>query len=200
MKGKLVMKNRNITFMSNAEQSNLANNHSESERSQIMRQMTMFAQRVCSMLCGAFFVGAFVLTLVAIPSGASAFTFTTIDPPGATATGAYRINARGQIVGNFIDVSGTSHGFLLDKGTFTTIDVPGATITDAWEINARGQIVGQYEDTGDTFHGVLLDRGTLTAIDVPGATETIPTGINNHGQIVGLYVDVSGTTHGFTAQ
>jgi len=62
----------------------------------------MFAQRVCSMLGGAFFVGAFVLTLVAIPSGASAFTFTTIDPPGATQTVAAATNARGQIVGFYI--------------------------------------------------------------------------------------------------
>ena len=98
------------TILSNAEQSNLANNHLESERSQIVRQMTMFAQRVCSML-GAFFVGAFVLTLVAIPSGASAFTFTTIDVPGATATIAFGINNRGQIVGLYADVSGALHGF-----------------------------------------------------------------------------------------
>src|SRR6266480_4314731 len=142
MKGKLVMKNRNITFMSNAEQSNLADNHSESERSQIMRQMTMFALRACSMLGGAFFVGAFVLTLVAIPSGASAFTFTTIDVPGAAFTGAGTINNRGQIVGTYF--SGP-HGFLLDKGTFTTIDVPGAASTFAAGINDRGQIVGAYE-------------------------------------------------------
>jgi len=86
-------------------------------------------------------VGAFVLTLAAIPSGASAFTFTTIDVPGATFTIAIGINARSQIVGHYRDASGTEHGFLLDKSTFTTIDVPGATSTNAFGINARGQIV-----------------------------------------------------------
>jgi uncharacterized membrane protein len=192
------MKNRKITFMSNAEQSNLANNHSESERSQIMRQMTMFAQRVCSMLGGAFFVSAFVLTLVAIPSGASAFTFTTIDVPGATFTGAGTINNRGQIVGSYIDVSGF-HGFLLDKGTFTTIDVPGATSTEAGGINARGQIVGFYSEASGAEHGYLLDKGTFTMIDVPGATFTEANGINARGQIVGDYGDAGGT-HGFRAQ
>jgi probable HAF family extracellular repeat protein len=141
------------TILSNAEQSNLANNHSQSERSQIMRQMTMFAQRVCSMLGGAFFVGAFVLTLVAIPSGASAFTFTTIDVPGATFTGASGINDHGQIVGFYDDVSGTEHGFLLDRGIFTTIDVPGATSTHALGINAHAQIVGLFTDAGGTVHG-----------------------------------------------
>ena len=161
-----------------------------------MRQMTMFAQRVCSMLGGAFFVGAFVLTLVAIPSGASAFTFTTIDVPGATFTGAGTINNRGQIVGSYIDVSGF-HGFLLSKGTFTrstTIDVPGATSTRAFEINEPGQIVGDYDDA---LHGFLLDNGTFTTIDVPGATFTQAVGINNRGQIVGGYGDASGTFHGF---
>src|SRR6266542_1662032 len=115
-----------------------------------MRQMTMFAQRVSSMLVGAFFVGAFTLTLVATPSAAFAFTFTTIDVPGATATSADRINARGQIVGWYRDARGTLHGFLLDKGTFTTIDPPGSTLTDAFDINARGQIVGAYREASGT--------------------------------------------------
>ena len=162
-----------------------------------MRQMTMFALRACSMLGGAFFVGAFVLTLVAIPSGASAFTFTTIDVPGATFTGAGTINNRGQIVGTYF--SGP-HGFLLDKGTFTTIDVPGATFTEAEGINNRGQIVGTYTDAGGTEHGFLLDKGTFTTIDVPGATLTEANGINARGQIVGTYEDAGGTFHGFRAQ
>ena len=36
-----------------------------------MRQMTMFAQRVCSMLVGAFFVGAFAFTVLATSPAAS---------------------------------------------------------------------------------------------------------------------------------
>ena len=120
-----------------------------------MRQMTMFAQRLCSMLVGAFFVGAFALTLAAIPSGASAFTFTTIDVPGATLTNAIGINAHGQIVGLFRDAGGVFHSFLLDKGTFTTIDVPGATFTIAIGINARGQIVGEFVDAGGAVHGFV---------------------------------------------
>jgi len=38
-------------------------------------------------------------------------TFTTIDVPGAVATFGRGINARGDIVGNYIDGTGT-HGFL----------------------------------------------------------------------------------------
>jgi probable HAF family extracellular repeat protein len=64
--------------------------------------------------------------------------FTPIDVPGTAGTQAGAINRRGQIVGFFIDTTGTFHGFLLDQGTFTRIDVPGATATLATEINDRG--------------------------------------------------------------
>jgi uncharacterized membrane protein len=193
------MKTRSTSSVSNAEQSNLANNHSQSERSQIMKQMTIFAQRVCSMLGGAFFLGAFVLALAAIPSGASAFTFTTIDVPGATLTNAIGINAHGQIVGGFADAGGAFHGFLLDGGTFTTIDVPGATFTAAFGINNRGQISGFYVDVSGTEHGFLLDKGIFATIDVPGAMSTSALAMNARGQIVGIFADAGGTVHGFVA-
>jgi hypothetical protein len=38
--------------------------------------------------------------------------FTTIDPPGSTSTQAIGINAVGQIVGDYMDASGTFHGFV----------------------------------------------------------------------------------------
>jgi probable HAF family extracellular repeat protein len=141
-----------------------------------------------------------VLPAVAvIPSGAFAFTFTTIDVPGATLTNAIGINAHGQIVGAFTDAGGAFHSFLLDEGTFTTIDPPGATGgTEAGGINAHGQIVGEFSDASGQ-HGFLLDEGTFTTIDVPGATTTLAVTINNRGQIVGFY-DVSGTEHGFLAE
>src|SRR5262245_40494655 len=100
------MKTQTTSSISNAEQSNLGNSRSESERSQIMRQATMFAQRLWSILGGAFFVGAFAFIVLATSSGANAFTFTTIDVPGATHTSANRINARSQIVGGYIDAAG----------------------------------------------------------------------------------------------
>src|SRR5439155_10543944 len=144
------MKTQTTSLTSNAEQSNSANNDSESERSHVMRQITVFAQRASSLLVGTFFVGAFAFTVLATSPGAIAFTFTTIDVPGATGTGAARSNAVGQIVGGYTDASGMGHGFLLDKGTFITIDFPAATGTTTFGINAAGQIVGIYGDAGDT--------------------------------------------------
>src|SRR5712692_4360494 len=43
-------------------------------------------------------------------------------PGGSTQTQAWDINNSGQIVGEYLDGSGDSHGFLLNGGVFTTID------------------------------------------------------------------------------
>jgi probable HAF family extracellular repeat protein len=49
--------------------------------------------------------------------------FTSIDFPGADATGAVGINDSGQIVGRFIK-NGVDHGYLLSNGSFSQIDFP----------------------------------------------------------------------------
>ncbi len=52
-------------------------------------------------------------------------TFTTIDFPGASATFPSGINPGGDIVGDYDDSAGVSHGFLLREDSFTTFDFPG---------------------------------------------------------------------------
>lgn len=143
-------------------------------------------------------------------------SFTIIDDPNATIiprfgpntnTSARGINAAGQIVGGYLDASG-SHGFVRDAaGSFTTIDDPKATNdtgasgnlpgTGATSINDAGQIVGTYNDTSGT-HGFLRDVvGNFISLDDPNATlSTAPSGINAACQIVGNYRDASGD-HGF---
>jgi len=101
------------------------------------------------------------LLLTAAPAFAQ-YTFTSFDvncaaaavscPAGLTPGGVARqtasrgINARGDIVGFYIDTAGSQHGFLLHDGTFTTIDFPvaGVRANSANGINAQGEIVGQY--------------------------------------------------------
>ena len=72
--------------------------------------------------CGAVAVGLFLGT--AGPAKAE-YVFTTIDVPGSTFTIAYGINASGEIVGQYRDAGGVTHGFLLSGGVYTTLDVPG---------------------------------------------------------------------------
>jgi uncharacterized membrane protein len=87
------------------------------------------------------------------------YRYTAIDVPDASWTQAYRINARGVIVGTFQDPDGL-HGFVLRRGSLETIDVvgavgvftqlelPGAVMSGGWEINARGTVVGHYIPSG----------------------------------------------------
>src|SRR5438270_911714 len=126
-----------------------------------------------------------VLATLPISVGLSAQQFTTIDVPGATATFALSTNPPGDIVGDYQDSRGNSHGFLLSKGKLTTIDFPGALGTLAFGINPQGEIVGLYFDSSGNGHGFLLSNGTFTTIDVPGATFTAAESITPQGGIVG---------------
>ena len=120
------------------------------------------------------------------PPPAEGYTYETIDPPGSFDTFVRGINARGDIVGRFLDATGAAHGFLLSDGLFTTIDFPGATRTLANGINARGEIVGIHDS-----HSFLLRRGTFTTFDFPSAAGTGARAINNAGDIVGFYSETA---------
>jgi uncharacterized membrane protein len=126
--------------------------------------------------------------------------FSTLDYPGVTASEAFSINKKGEIVGAFADSSGYLHGYKLVSGVFTQLDVPGAKgTTVALGVNNSGDIVGMYADpvTGNA-DGYLLSGGTYTSIIVPGATYTYTEGINNAGVIAGYYFDSTMNSHGFT--
>src|SRR5205823_6420676 len=89
-------------------------------------------------------------------------SFTPIDVPGSSFTQPESINDAGQIVGSFVNSTGT-HGFLDARGSVTPIDVPGASFTEAHDINNAGQIVAVFF-AGTGRHGFLA---TPTAEPVP---------------------------------
>jgi probable HAF family extracellular repeat protein len=126
-------------------------------------------------------------------------SFFIISDPAATSTHARGINDYFQIVGNFLDSTGT-HSFFFDRVNWTTLDDPfAARGTFAQKVNNLGQIVGYYTDSNGTDHGffysgIYSDR-TFRTIDL-GQYGTHVRGINNQGQLVGDYTDASGT-HGF---
>src|SRR5215471_13889150 len=90
---------------------------------------------------------------------------------------AFKINDRGDVVGQYFDDAGFGHGFLLHKGVLTTLDFPGASDTYAFGINASGTVVG-YWDVLDAngnllaVHGYTWKGGSFTQFDFPGATDT----------------------------
>ena len=102
------------------------------------------------------------ILLLAAPAFAQQYTYVSFDvgcdavalscptglAPGrvATQTSARGINARGDIVGFYVDLTGKQHGFLLQDGLYSTIDFPlaGVRASIANGINAQGEVVGQY--------------------------------------------------------
>jgi len=83
-----------------------------------------------------------------------------IDGPQAIGTFPEGMNAKGEIVGGYVDSSGT-HGFFRSrKGKFITLTIPNATSSDARAINVHGTITGTYSVMNGNSHGfVLLHEG-----------------------------------------
>jgi uncharacterized membrane protein len=94
-------------------------------------------------------------------------TYTSLNVPGADATGANGINNLGQIVGAY-QVGNTLHGYILTGGNYTTIDVPGSSATRLYGINDAGQIIGGYT-SGGTNYAFVMSGGNYTIISVPGS-------------------------------
>jgi uncharacterized membrane protein len=121
-------------------------------------------------------------------------TFHFIDYPESSQTTPWGMNARGDIVGGYVDGS-RNRAFLLSDGVFTNIDVPNAFASTALDINSQGDIVGRYlRAQGEPTRMFLRSRhGDYYSIDVPNALFTgnpgFPGGINDKGEIVGMYQD-----------
>lgn len=115
--------------------------------------------------------------------------FLTINYPNAMLTYPSGVNNSGQVIGSFLDQTGTYHGFLYASGNFSAIDYPGAINTYAAGINDSGQIVGEFRDQASITHGFLDDGGIFSPVDVPCALGTAAHGISDSGQITGWYQD-----------
>lgn len=154
-------------------------------------------------ISGHLSVLALVL-LLAAPVRAQEREFTTIVPPDelgdlqlpTTASTAFGINARGDVVGTFTEGIGRNsvqHGFLLSKGEFTLIDFPGAQSTIARGINPRGDIVGSYRLPGDppvAARGFLRTKqGDFISVRYPDHSWEIAQRILPNGTIIGCRHD-----------
>jgi probable HAF family extracellular repeat protein len=81
-------------------------------------------------------------------------SYTTLSAPAASFTEGVGINDAGQIVGDFTDSVGISHGFLYNGG-YIPIDMPGAFATYAYGINDAGQVVGAFGNSSTGTHGFV---------------------------------------------
>lgn len=127
---------------------------------------------------------------------ATDYRYTKIDVPNGSQTFARNINARGDIIGSYVDADGVSRDFLLRNGVYSNIDYPDNAGESARAINARGDIAGVLSDA-DGNHGFLFRDGQITKIDFPGASSTTAFGINNTGDITGQCTTKFGIVLGF---
>jgi len=110
--------------------------------------------------------------------------FTTVDVPGASASGIFRgtlltnMDGQGDITGAYSDANGVEHGFAIPGGTTTMnfpLDAPGAGTaglfagTVPFSINPTGELAGTYADSSGIFHGFTA---TASAVATPTFSPT----------------------------
>ena len=139
------------------------------------------------------------------PSSGSIEVITTFDYPGTgNLTLPQKINERGDIVGEFIDSTAVTRGFVRFKdGSFSAPIVdPNDTVgfTEGRGINNSGTVAGDYVISDGTLHSFFLSGGTFTEYDVPGAVQTNLLSINDPGDFTGGFdPDGSGIFQAFVS-
>jgi uncharacterized membrane protein len=135
-------------------------------------------------------------------SSGSIEVITTFDYPGAgNLTLPQKINERGDVVGEFIDSTGVTRGFVrFSDGSFSDPIVdPNDTVgfTEGRGINNSRTVAGDYVISDGTLHSFFLSGGTFTEYDVPGAVQTNLLSINDAGGFTGGFDDGSGVFQAF---
>ena len=90
-----------------------------------------------------------LILFLGLATTAKAQTFDTIDPPNASPTYSFSINAAGEVTGYFSDGSQNNKErfFVRDRnGDITVFDAPKAAYTHAASINAREDVVGNFSE------------------------------------------------------
>jgi probable HAF family extracellular repeat protein len=136
--------------------------------------------------------------------------FTNIDLPGGagnTPTTPFSINNSSEIVGQFVNVAGTTgHGYLeFRDGQFSTYDALGAPANSTFfiSINNLNQILGAWVDANSVNHNFVLSQDSFHNFNVPksfGAIQVSGQTINDLGDIVGWFADSQNVQHGFIAR
>jgi hypothetical protein len=139
------------------------------------------------------------------PNAFSIQVITTFDYPGTgNLTLPQKINERGDVVGEFIDSSAVTRGFIrFSDGSFSDPIVdPNDTVgfTEGRGINNARTVAGDYVISDGTLHSFFLSGGTFTEYDVPGTVQTNLLSINDAGSFTGGFdPDGSGIFQAFVS-
>src|ERR1700733_7684959 len=153
-------------------------------------------------LCILTLMPMFVIAAYAGDTPTLKFSFTKANVPGPQQTQPSGINNAGVIVGEYVDSSGVSQGYILNGKKLTKLNDPNAVTGSTWASNLNPDgpvsVVGYYVSSR-TGHivGFLYKDGKYTDIPGPsGAVDVLALGINDSGVVVGVYADTT-AFHGF---
>jgi probable HAF family extracellular repeat protein len=111
------------------------------------------------------------------------YNVTDLGALGNHASGAYDVNANGQIVGFSYTDSGAQHVFLYSNGAMTDLGIlSGYSAIAECRINAVGQVAGYALDRSSNHRAFLYSGGTMSALGTAGNRAY---GINDSGCVVG---------------
>jgi hypothetical protein len=135
-------------------------------------------------------------------------TETSLMPFGSTSSIALGINDEGVVVGQYVQDSTHTPGFVDASGAFTSVTPTMASVvTNLQGINNNGLAIGFYSEDGKTQHGFTFDTNTMkiTLLGDPstqritsgGLVLTQFLGLNDGGEAVGYYQTNDGSQYGF---
>jgi len=112
-------------------------------------------------------------------------SFTQVNPPSGLPGYCSIVGMDGGVqLGQFIDDTFRTHGYIYDGSTTTILEDPKAASSFGIGTIPRaisgGTVVGYYQSgTGiDAYHGFVYKNGAFTTIDVPGEVDAMPTGLD----------------------
>ena len=80
---------------------------------------------------------------------------------GGTASVAFDINDKGEVVGFARVANGQAHAFLYKNGVMQDLGTLGGIDSRAYGINNRGDIIGQYTNADGSVHAFIYRDGQM---------------------------------------
>ena len=129
---------------------------------------------------------------------------TIVEYPGAPETYADFVSGLGNIVGSYVDTSGTYHAYLRGpSGSFATLDLPLKEELEYFflhGLNDRLITVGRAKPVGGVPRTYVGNPINLQELRVPDSVGTEGWNINQDNSVVGHYDTPDGRRHGFIAR
>ena len=109
----------------------------------------------------------------------------------------FRVNAAGQVAGQFIAPGGENHAFLYSDGKVSDLTAPSPGYSFAFGMNALGQVVGGSGVKRNDCLPFIYDHGSMKRLGTLGGSNAWAFAINDAGQVVGASLTARGVTHAF---